>query len=113
MFWGSRGVSRCSREYGLTRVHDDVLDIRNVAPGGRGGLLRGAPALASVHVCRVPVPPVVRCGDRLEGASSAAEAMEGWGLTASVTEDVLWMGQEGIGPVRRASTHRQTRRPQT
>ena len=45
--------------------HEDVLDIRHVAPGGRGGLLRGAPALASVHVCRVPVPPVVGWGDCL------------------------------------------------
>jgi hypothetical protein len=48
--------------------HDDVLDLRHVAVGGGGRLLRGAPLLASVHVRGVPVPPVVRRGDRLERA---------------------------------------------
>src|SRR5437868_10203604 len=38
---------------------DDVLDLRHVALGGRGGLLWRAPALASVHVRRVPIPPVM------------------------------------------------------
>jgi len=38
---------------------DDVLDLRHVAFGGRGGLLWRAPALASVHVRRVPIPPVM------------------------------------------------------
>src|SRR5947208_3929457 len=38
---------------------DDVLDLRHVALGGRGGLLWCAPALASVHVRRVPIPPVM------------------------------------------------------
>src|SRR3954464_3625676 len=37
----------------------EVLDLRHVAPGGRGRLLRSAPALPSVHVGRVPVPPIV------------------------------------------------------
>ena len=36
-----------------------VLDLRHVALGGRGGLLWRAPALASVHVRRVPIPPVM------------------------------------------------------
>src|SRR5437762_7201816 len=45
---------------------DNVLDLRHVATSGGGGLLRSVPALASVHVRRVPVPPVVRWGDRLE-----------------------------------------------
>ena len=49
-----------------SRRDDDVLDVRHVAPSGRGGLLRGALALPSVHVRRVPVPPVVRWSDRLE-----------------------------------------------
>src|SRR4051812_40089759 len=47
---------------------DNVLDVRHIAVGGRRGLVRGAPALASVDVGRVPVPPVVRRGDRLECA---------------------------------------------
>src|SRR5207249_4095783 len=38
---------------------DDVLDLRHVALGGRGGLLWRAPALASVYVRRVPIPPVM------------------------------------------------------
>ena len=58
------------------RRDDDVLDLRHVAPGGRGGLLRGAPALASVHVRRVPVPPVVRRGDRLERAVMLGRFMQ-------------------------------------
>lgn len=48
--------------------HDDVLDLRHVAPGGGGSLVRGASALAGVDVRRVPVPPVVRWGDRFERA---------------------------------------------
>ena len=47
---------------------DDALDLRHVAVGGRRGLVRGASALAGVQVRRVPVPPVVRRGDRLERA---------------------------------------------
>ena len=38
---------------------DDVLDLRHVALGGHGGLLWRAPALASIHVRRVPIPPVM------------------------------------------------------
>src|SRR6185295_4489758 len=38
---------------------DDVLDLRHIAFGGRGGLLGRAPALASVHIRRVPIPPVM------------------------------------------------------
>jgi hypothetical protein len=38
---------------------DDVLDLRHVAFGVRGGLLWRAPALASVHVRRVPIPPAM------------------------------------------------------
>ena len=48
------------------RSSDDVLHVGHVAPGSRGGLVRGVPALARVHVRRIPVPPVVRRGDRLE-----------------------------------------------
>ena len=55
---------------------DNVLDLCHVARGGRGGLLRGAPALASVHVRRVPVPPVVRWGDRLERAVMVGRFMQ-------------------------------------
>ena len=59
-----------------SRRHDNVLDLRHVATGGRGGLLRGAPALASVHVRRIPVPPVVRWGDRLERAVMLGRFMQ-------------------------------------
>src|SRR5215207_741576 len=45
--------------------HDDVLDLRHVAPGGGGGLIRTAPTLPGVEVRRVPVPPVVRWRDPL------------------------------------------------
>jgi delta 1-pyrroline-5-carboxylate dehydrogenase len=63
----TRPDRRVSNAVSSTR-DDDVLDLRHVAPGGRGGLLRRGPALARVHVRRVPVPPVVRWGDRLERA---------------------------------------------
>src|SRR3954471_18304384 len=55
---------------------NDVLDVRHVAPGGVGGLVRSAPALASVHVRRVPVPPVVRWGGRLERAVTLGRLMQ-------------------------------------
>src|ERR1700751_5447911 len=46
----------------------DVLHVGHVPPRRRGGLVRGVPALARVHVRRIPVPPAVRGGDRLERA---------------------------------------------
>lgn len=54
---------------------DDMLDLRHVVRGGRRGLLRGAPALASIHVGRVPVPPLVRWSDRLERAVMVGRLM--------------------------------------
>src|SRR3954454_5838115 len=57
-----------SRSPGSSGRNDNLLHLRHVAPGGSGGLLRGAPALASVHIRRVPVPPVMWWGDRLERA---------------------------------------------
>src|SRR5438034_3348355 len=50
------------------RCRNNVLDLRHVAPGGLGGLVPGGPALAGVQVRRVPIPPVVRRGGRLEDA---------------------------------------------
>src|SRR6187397_1492893 len=50
---------------GSSGGNDDVLDLRHVAPGGRGGLVRGAPRLAGVHVGGIPVGPCVRRGDGL------------------------------------------------
>ena len=65
-----------------------MLDLRHVASGGLRGLVRRDPALARVHVRRVPVPPVVRLGDRLERAvpdrvscRSSASAAESPGPT--------------------------------
>ena len=51
--------------HGSRGRHDDVLDLRHVAVGGRRGLAGAASALPGVHVGRVPVPPVVRRGDPL------------------------------------------------
>src|SRR5689334_13607743 len=50
------------------RRYDDVLDLRHMATGDRGGFVRSVPALTRVHVRRVPVPPVVPRGDGLERA---------------------------------------------
>jgi hypothetical protein len=46
----------------------DVLDRGHVAAGGRRGLVGRAADLPRAYVRRVPVPPVMRRGDRLEYA---------------------------------------------
>ena len=61
---------------GLSGRDDNVLNVRHIAPGGCGSLLGGAPALPSVHVRCVPVPPVVRWGDRLERAVMLGRLMQ-------------------------------------
>src|ERR687891_2943582 len=53
-----RGCSRRGRR-------DHALDLRHVAAGGGGSLIRAASALPGVHVRGVPVPPVVLWGDLL------------------------------------------------
>src|SRR4051812_34437543 len=64
----SSAVSALSvvRGTGLRGAHDYVLDLRHVAPGGCGSILRAAATLASVEIGRVPVPPIVRRGRLLE-----------------------------------------------
>ena len=64
--------------------HDDVLDLCHVAPGVRSGILWGAPGLARAHVRRVPVPPVVRRGDRLEFAVMLGGLAQQLGLGGDV-----------------------------
>src|SRR5215212_582192 len=64
--------------------HDDVLHLRHVLSGGRGGLVRGAPLLPGVQVCRVPVPPVVRRGDRLERAVAQGSLVQQLGQIRNV-----------------------------
>ena len=59
------GQAREARECCVTPADDDVLDLRHVAIGGRGRFVRRASA-PGVHVRGVPVPPVMRRGDRLE-----------------------------------------------
>src|SRR5688500_3981565 len=63
-------ASRSLRELTVpsVRCYDDAFGLGHVTPGGRGGLVRRALALASVHVRGVPVPPVMWWGDRLECA---------------------------------------------
>src|SRR4051812_50087360 len=59
---------RSSRSY--------VPDLLHVAPGGGRGLVLGAAALARDHVGGVPVPPVVRRGDRLERAVAVGRLVQ-------------------------------------
>src|SRR5881397_2748992 len=73
-----------NRMAGVTGLRDDVLDVRHVAPGGGGGLRRAAPALASVQVGRVPVPPVVWRGDRLERAVTFGGLVQQSGASGNV-----------------------------
>src|SRR3954467_7837840 len=75
----SRLVPRPIRLTDITRScarYDHVLDLRHVAVCCRGCLVRAAPALASVHVRRVPVPPVVRGGSLLEGVVTLGRLMQ-------------------------------------
>ena len=53
-----------------------MLDLRHVTRSGCRGLHRSASAFASVYVGRVPVPPIVRRGDRLERAVTVGRLVQ-------------------------------------
>src|SRR3954470_22359969 len=53
-----------------------VLDLLHVAAGGGRGIVLGAAALARDHVGGVPVPPVMRRGDRLERAVAVGRLVQ-------------------------------------
>ncbi len=53
-----------------------MLDVGHVSPRRCGGFFGGATALASVYVRRVPIPPVVPRGDRLERAMMLGSLMQ-------------------------------------
>src|SRR5207302_8384330 len=72
----------------------------HVPSGGRGCLVGRVPTLPGVHVCRVPVPPVVRWGDRLEGAVMVGGLVQKLGQSGDVHGHV----RLASGSVRAAKT---------
>src|SRR3954447_22409690 len=75
----------------MSSGNHDTARLLHVAPGGRGGLVGVEPALASLQVRAVPVPPVVLRGDGLVGAVAERRLEQALGPRGGVRNlDAAW-----------------------